>query len=619
MVKTRSIPEHPPAVSTRSWLAVAIATATLITATWLAYAPTLRAGFVWDDDTFLWDNPHIVANDSPAHFWKLWGADRPPDYFPLTSSMLWMEWHWLWGSNPSGYHAVNVGLHVASALLLWGLFCRLGMAWGWAWVGAMLFALHPVNVESVAWITERKNTLPLPLLLGAFWAWWNAEFPREQGAVRWCWYAASLLLFVLSLLAKTAGVTLPVVMLVVLAWQRAWDWRNVLRTMPFFFVALILGAVTYWYQRVHAIGEEVVRSDGFVSRLLLAGRAVWFYLWKVLWPTELSFVYPRWSPADGASPTDWTPLVALIVFGLALWCMRSRAWARASLAALTGYVAMLLPVLGFVNIYFMRYSLVADHWQYFAIMMPIALMAAGAAMMWRRDAALRIPLTLGVVAVLSGYGVMTWREASKYHDIETLWHATMKVNPDAWLPYNNLGGMYLLAGRAREAIPLFERAITVDPSQAESYNNLGSAYRESGDREKALGYYRKAMELDPNNVKVLGNVGSFYSDAGRYEESLPYMQKMVRVAPGLALSHYNLGVAQLGCGNLAGAEQSFRRAIEIEPRHFMARNNLGAVLFKLGRVAEAAVEFREALKIKPDHAEARENLTAIERALRTKP
>ena len=255
----------------------------LVALTLLAYVPAMRSGFVWDDDAFLTDNPLIRDPDGLR---RIWASTEPPDYFPLTSTMLWVEWR-LWGGHPAGYHVVNVVLHALGCLLAWRVLLRLGVAG--AWLAALAFALHPVNVESVAWITERKNTLPLVLyLLSALLFLRGDEQPAPGGGPA---RAASLAAFLLALLAKTSVAILPPVLLLCAWWRRrrvsALDLR---RTAPHFALAAVLGLVTAWYQGHRAIGPVVVRDDGFASRLAIAGRAVWFYLGKALAPVDLAFV-----------------------------------------------------------------------------------------------------------------------------------------------------------------------------------------------------------------------------------------------------------------------------------------------------------------------------------------
>lgn len=598
------------------WL-IAVGALVMWVMVWAAYIPALRAGYVWDDDTFLWNNPHIVAHASPAHFWKLWGADRPPDYFPLTSTMLWMEWHWLWGESPTGYHAVNVALHACGALLLWAVLRKLGMGLGWAWIGAMLYALHPVNVESVAWITERKNTLPWPLLLGALWCWLESEERRgrsQRGAG--AWLGAALVLFVLSLLAKTAGVLLPVVMAAIVWWRHGrWTWRDGVRALPFVIASITLGIITVWYQSAFAIGDDLVRDDSMVSRVLTAARAVWFYGWKTLWPSGLSFVYPKWTAAQPWRVTSWLPLLGLIAVAGVLWKYRGRAWARLGAMAGVIYLAMLLPVLGLVNIYFMRYAWVSDHWQYFAVAVPVALFAVACEVLARRGVRTGLACAAVAMGVILIFCVRVPIEAAKYHSLETLWRATMKTTPGAWLPYNNLGGNYLLIGRPRDAISLLERAIMIDPTQSESHNNLGSAFEATEDPSGAERSYLRALAISPGSTAVLSNLGRLYLQNGRLDAALRRMNEALSRMPQSSRAHFNVGLVLMNMGRYDEAEATYRRAIELDPTNDVAHNNLGATLVKLNRLEEALAAFRETLRINPAHVEAVGNITAVEEAL----
>ncbi|MCE9590719.1 MAG: tetratricopeptide repeat protein [Planctomycetes bacterium] len=506
-----------------------------------------------------------------------------------------------------------MALHTISALLLWAVLRKLGLSASASWLGAMLFALHPVNVESVAWITERKNTLPLPLLLGALWCWLHGD-ANDDGRKGRRWRMVSLLLFVFSLLAKTAGVMLPVVLLVLAWWRRSRiERREILGTAPFFVASAALGAMTAWYQLAYAINAEVVRADGFLSRTAIAGRAVWFYLGKALWPVGLSFAYPRW-PAVAAGDwwTAWLPPALLVAAGAGLWRWKHRPWARAVLTALMVYVLMLVPVLGFVNIYFMRYALVADHWQYFAMPALLALVAAGVTGLAERGVAVRRTLAAVVAAALVLCGAMTWRQAATYHDLVTLWRATLKQSPRSWLPHNNLGGYLLLQRRYDESMGYLRTAIDIDPSLTDPYNNMGTAYYGKGDLEAALDWYTRATRVAPMDVESLCNVGTTLAEMGRSAEGLVYLERAVRAAPRSSQAHYKYGATLAGASRFQEAEREYRISLSIQPDNPYAHNNLGGVLVRLGRIEEAINEFREALRINPNHPGAAQNLNNVE-------
>jgi tetratricopeptide (TPR) repeat protein len=549
--KKRPANEHaePPAVS-HAWLFGFFLAAVTI----MAYQPVWHAGFIWDDDALLTNNPVIKSADG---LYRLWFTAATPDYFPMTSSMLWLEWR-LWANNPLGYHLVNVLLHALSAVLLWRVLLRLNIPG--ALLAAALFALHPVNVESVAWISEGKNTLAMFFYAGTLLSWLKFE---DSGRGRW--YGLALAGFALALLSKTAVAPLPLVLLGIAWWRRGRvGWKDVRRVVPFFVMAAALCWVTVWFQYHQSIGHEVVRTDGFWSRLAGASWAVWFYLYKAVLPLNLAFVYPR-RQIDARNVLTYLPLVLLAAAFVLCWRGR-RGWGKGLFFGLAYFVVMLLPILGFLNIYFMRYSLVADHWQYFAIIGPIALAAA----------LIRRPVV--AAALLLALGALTWKQCGMYANAETLWRTTLRLNPDCWVAHNNLGSVFLQQGRMDEAATCFQRALELKPDYADAHYNLAIVLWQEGRVDEAITHYQNALQISPDLADAHVNLGNALTQKGRVDEAIAHYQKALQIKPNLPEAHMNLGNLFLQQGRMREAIAHFQKALQIEPADPAIQNNLAWLL-----------------------------------------
>jgi len=520
-------------------------------ATFLAYRPAWHGAPVWDDAAHM-TRPQLRPLDGLRRIWLEPGATQ--QYYPLTHTAFWVQSR-LWGDETLGYHLVNVAFHLATSLLLFALLRRLEVPG--ALLAAAVFALHPVHVESVAWITELKNTLSGALFAAAALAYLRFDEARRKRA-----YALALALFVLGLLAKTVVAVLPAALLVAFWWRRGRlePRRDVLPLVPFFALGLAAGLVTAWVERQYVIGGLAVHFGlGAKERLLLAGRAIWFYLGKLVWPAELVFLYPRW---DLGRPAWWAflfPAGALLLL-VAAWALRKK-W-RGPLAALLFFVLALLPALGFVDVYPFRFSYVADHFQYLASLGPIVLACALAAA-WRERAsgALRRAAPAAALLVLGALVVLASRQSRLYASSETLWRATLERNPGCWLALNNLGVISLERHDDAEAERLFFESLRWNPEYEAALNNCGYVLARKGRVYEAIGYYERALAIWPG-----------YPDA-----------------------HVNLGNALFVTGRPGEAIGQYGRALAERPDLLEPRNNLALALVAVGKPAEAIPHFEAAL------------------------
>ncbi len=575
----------------------ALAGAMLILAALLVYIPAMRAGYIWDDVNYIRRDPYlptarIIQADDGLR--RIWLSAETADYFPLTHTVFWIQWR-CWGTDPTGYHVVNVLLHAAAAVLLWGVLKELKLPG--AWLAGLIFAVHPVCVASAAWISELKNTLSMVFYLAAILGY--LRFDRGCGRK---WYALSLVWFAAALLSKTSVVMLPVVLLALAWWRRGGvSTRDLRRIAPLLAMSLVMGLVTIWFQRRHAIGiGQVVRTEGLLDRLAAAGWVVWFYLYKAVLPTKLSMVYPRWS-VDAGAAGSWVPLIALLAAFGVLWRFR-RTWARAPLFALGYFVVTLFPVLGFFDMSFMRYSFVADHFQYVSIVAVIALLAAGA---WRicrhRRPAVRWASRAAVAVVVAVLSVGAWRQAGVYQNRRTLWEDTLAKNRDAWVAHYNLGLVHADAGETDQAANSYLAAIALKPDYGEAHNNLGVVYGKRGDANDAAAQYRIAIRLAPDHARAHNNLGLIHATRGQLDEAIGHYLSAIRAASDYALAHNNLARAYERKGRVDAA-------IRLAPDHARAHNNLGLIHAGRGQVDEAIGHYLSAIRAASDYALAHNNL-----------
>ena len=579
-----------------AWRSPGAGVALLILLTVAAYLPVMHAGFIWDDGALITGNPMIKANDG---LYRFWFTTEPDDYWPLTSTAWWLEWR-LWGDNPTGYHLVNVLLHAVNAVLVWMILQRLKIPG--AWMAGLVFAIHPVNVATVAWISEQKNTQSMLFYELAILSYLKFD---EQN--RWHWYGFSLAAFLLALLSKAAVVMLPAVLLGCVWWTRGQlRWKDFLRAVPFFILSAGLGLVTVWFQYHRVMGGHPVRTEGFAGRLAAAGCVPWFYLSKALLPVDLMVIYPRWQ-IDASRWVFYLPGIALLGWLIVFWWKRDT-WGRPLLFALGYFVATLFPVLGFFDLGFYRYSLVADHWQYIAIVAPIALAVAGGMVASRQSQNVGVMAGTVVILVL---GAATCERSCTYQSDETLWRDTVAKNPRSWLAHTNLGETALQAGMEREALEHYEQALRIKPDYAPAHYDLGLMLWRAGKTREAVEHWEQALRSEPDLAAAHYTLGVALIQAGRTNEAMQHWEQTVRIDPDDAEAHNDLGSALFAAGRIREAIEHYERAVQLKPDFAEAHCNLGGALWQAGKVNDAIGHYEQALRIKPDLTEARNALARL--------
>jgi tetratricopeptide (TPR) repeat protein len=638
-----------------NWLApiqAPLASLVIFAATLAAYLPAISGGLLWDDAA------HITAPrlQTWSGLWRIWSKlGSTQQYYPVLHSAFWVE-HRIWGDSVLGYHLVNILLHATSACLFALVLTRIwpggkGSTWP-AWLAGAAFALHPVCVESAAWISEQKNTLSLAFYLLAALAY--LRFDRER---RWGWYILAFGLFVLALLSKSVTATLPAALLLGIALRRDLSFRrDAVPLLPWFAAGIGSGIFTAWVEH-SVIGARGQAFDlGLLERSLLAGRVVWFYLGKLVWPQSLIFIYPKWHVAPSFS---WAMgCVALAAVLSACWLIRK--WSRAPLIALLFFVGSLFPALGFFNVYPFLFSYVADHFQYLACLGIIALAVAGGAdlagslisrLNGKARALGRCCLTAAAASLLAILFLLTWRQAAHYRDAGALYVDTLSKNPECWMAENNLGVFLMERGSWNEAIDHLRHAVRLKPDYSDAHNNLGNALSKVPARlGDAVTEFEEALRLDPGMTQAHANLGlalanspgrraegiaelmaallgnednpdyarthadlavALSADSRRVGEAITEFEAAVRLGSDSAEIRDEYGIELARAGRLGEAVDQFLRALRMSPAIAKYYNDLGVVLTLLGRLPESITQYREAVRLDPHSPQYRCHLGVV--------
>jgi tetratricopeptide (TPR) repeat protein len=572
----------------------------LLIAVVLTYTPVWHAGFIWDDDLHVTANPAIIGPLGVKEIWTTSAAQ----YYPLVLTTFWVE-HALWGLQPLPYHLVNVLMHGGCAILLWRVLLNLRVPG--AWLGAALWALHPVQVETAAWVSELKNTQSgLFYLLSILFfvkakripGGGNQHLPRWGDGLVWLFAA-------LAMASKSSTVVLPAVLCLCAWWMEGqWRWRNLARVAPVILMALASAVLAMWTVKLQGVDPE---ERSWPERVSTAGDVVWFYLGKLLWPHPLIFIYPRWN-IDASQGLGYLAALAAIVLLGVLWFTRG-SWGRPYFFALAYFLVALFPVLGLVNHYFLRYSFVADHLQYLASMGPLALAGAGISILsnrfWAGSRWLKTSLAAGLLLILA---LLSWQRAWAYESQERLWTDTLAKNPNCWMAENNLGNIDFRRGEVDEAIGHYHKALAISPIFPEIYDNLGVALSAKGQTADAMANFQKALELDPGLASAHDHLGNTLLQEGQVDAAIDQFQEAVKINPYLMRAEFNLGNAFLQQQRLDDAIAQYRKVLEIDPNFAEALSNLGLALAQNGQLGEAIVDLQRAVVLDPDFAQAHNNL-----------
>ncbi|HYM10614.1 MAG TPA: tetratricopeptide repeat protein [Bryobacterales bacterium] len=568
--------------------------------TLLAFWPALDNQFVnWDDDQNFLLNPYFRGLALSNLHW-MFTTFHLGHYHPLTWISLGLDYV-LWGLNPEGYHLTNVLLHAANAVLFYfaGLRLLRGRIFPAA-LAALLFALHPLRVESVAWASERRDVLSGLFYLLSVLAYLRAQQAAPPGAPRngprRRWLAASLAAFAAALLSKVIVVSLPVVLLLLDYYplRRRPHW---LEKLPYFALAAIAGIAELALQRTGVAGFAGHAAVFPGLRLTLSLYGLAFYLGKTLFPFSL---YPQYVLPMGISPLAPRLLAgSALVIAITIVVIALRRRFPALLVAWGCYVVSLLPVLSFFRVDPQQF--VADHHTYLATLALALLAAAGLAALPRRAAAAAVALVLALA-------LLTRRQIPVWHDSLTLWTAALAGAPDSAIAHNNLGEALAAAGRWAEATPHFARAAAIKPNYAQAHYDLGRALQKQGNLEAAAAQFERALQIEPAFAAAHDDLANTYAALGRRPEALAQYRLALRDNPAFADAHYNLGNLLQSERQFDAAIAEYQQALRLDPTLADAHNNWGVALDALGRSAEAVAQYRQALALDPQNADAHNNL-----------
>ncbi|MCZ6836281.1 MAG: tetratricopeptide repeat protein [Planctomycetota bacterium] len=548
----------------------------IVVLTALAYSRVPFFDFIWDDESYVTNQSVLRDLDGLK---RLWIPKETPQYYPVVFTSFWIEYQ-LWGLNASGYHVVNVILHILNALLLWMVCRKIGLPSTASWLIGALFALHPVHVESVAWITERKNVLSGFFYLASAWAYLHfqglrdGEIESESSKQAWGWYGLAILGFVFALLSKSVTCSLPAALILVMTYQRKqFSVSRLLPLAPMFAIGLLAAINTSIIEREHVGAQGAVFDHTLPEKFLIASKALLFYPGKIIWPQPLMFIYPRWDIVATNMVGWWSVLVvALIGIGLIVLYCKGK---RGPFIAMAFFAGTVFPAIGFFKVYPHQFSYVADHFQYLASIGVIALFVM-LANHWIKEPK---KLLMIAAAPLLAFSILTWSQSGDYANLEFLWRSSLAKNPDAWMAHNNTSSILLRRAESRQL-------------NGEPADEL---------IEEARHHAERALEINPGLHTAHSNLSEALRLQKNYAEALHHITRAAEEKPPWYEHHWQQGRLFELTSDPEGAIEAYRRTIELAPMHASAWLDLARVLVQAQRLDEAATEYEAILELQPSN------------------
>jgi hypothetical protein len=504
-----------PEATTQDYLMLALKALIIVGSVFFIYSPVFHGGWLMDDNAYVTQNPGLRDPYGLLNIWLAPGSFV--EYYPIEESLQWFEWQW-WKDNASGYHVVNIILHAIGSLLVWKFFTKFKLKY--AWLAGLVFAIHPANVESVAWAAELKNCLSLPPFIIAMCYW--IDYEEDKNELN---YFLALGFFLFGMLCKITLAPLPIIMLIYAWWKRGViTWQDVKNCIPFLVISLILGFTTIfvgdWYAPGHVLAIKIPMGD-FWSRSACASITMAFYFCHFFLPLSLPGNYPNW-PLDFLPPhmlpayAQWNVdnptltqfLTWPILFGLFWWCwIRRNTWGKHVLLGFSFFLLCLLPFIGFHGVSYMRFTWVMDHFLYLPCLGLLGVAAAGLQVYDSQLTKVPHRILIAICAVLVCIlTIESWNYAKTFFNLETSWRYEIQYNPTAWLAHNNLGYIMVEQNRLDEARDEFIKALAIKPDYSEAHNNLGVVYSRTGHIDEAIEQYQAALTVNPDYGDAANNL-----------------------------------------------------------------------------------------------------------------